>query len=53
MYPVAIVASCHRIWRKRSDPDTAETHYRTTRQLYQQLRAAKDLERSDREWEEE
>jgi TolA-binding protein len=35
---------------KRNNPDRAHQHYQTAHQLYSQLRAAKDLEKIEREW---
>jgi RNA polymerase-interacting CarD/CdnL/TRCF family regulator len=39
-----------RLERKRGNTEVAQQHYDTAHQIFQQLGAAKDLERIDREW---
>jgi tetratricopeptide (TPR) repeat protein len=39
-----------RLQRKRGNTEVAQQHYDTAHQIFQQLGAAKDLERIDREW---
>jgi tetratricopeptide (TPR) repeat protein len=39
-----------RLERKRDNTEVAQQHYDTAHQIFQQLGAAKDLERIDREW---
>ncbi len=39
-----------RLHRKRGNTEVAQQHYDTAHQIFQQLGAAKDLERIDREW---
>jgi tellurite resistance-related uncharacterized protein len=38
------------VWQKRNNPELAQQHYNTAHQIFQQLGAAKDLERIEREW---
>ncbi|WP_293127856.1 tetratricopeptide repeat protein [Microcoleus sp. bin38.metabat.b11b12b14.051] len=38
------------LYRKRNNPELAQQHYNTAHQIFEQLGAAKDLERIDREW---
>lgn len=38
------------LWRKRGNEDIAQEHYRKAHHIFQQLGAAKDLERIEREW---
>jgi tetratricopeptide (TPR) repeat protein len=40
-----------RLERKRNNPELAQQYYNTAHQIFQQLGAAKDLEKIDREWE--
>jgi RNA polymerase-interacting CarD/CdnL/TRCF family regulator len=40
-----------RLERKRNNPELAQQHYNTAHQFFQQLGAAKYLERIEREWE--
>jgi len=40
-----------RLERKRNNPELAQQHYNTAHQIFQQLGAAKDLEKIEREWE--
>ncbi|TAF21922.1 MAG: tetratricopeptide repeat protein [Oscillatoriales cyanobacterium] len=51
----AKVAEAHydlaRLERKRNNPELAQQHYNSAHQIFQQLGAAKDLERIEREWE--
>ncbi len=42
-----------RLERKRSNTELAQQHYNTAHQILQQLGAAKDLERIEREWEQD
>ena len=39
------------LYRKRNNPELAQQYYNTAHQIFEQLGAAKDLERIDREWE--
>jgi hypothetical protein len=39
-----------RLERQRNNPELAQQHYNTAHQIFQQLGAAKDLERIEREW---
>jgi hypothetical protein len=39
------------LYRQRNNPDIAQKHYNTAHQIFQQLGAAKDLEKIEREWE--
>ena len=39
--------------RKRNNPTQAQTHYTTAHTLFQQLGAAKELERIEQEWQAE
>ncbi|MEH2237987.1 tetratricopeptide repeat protein [Nostoc sp.] len=39
--------------RKRSNTELAQQHYNTAHQIFQQLDAAKDLEKIEREWEQD
>ncbi|MCT7976416.1 tetratricopeptide repeat protein [Laspinema olomoucense] len=41
------------LWRKRGNEEIAQQHYQKSYQIYQQLGAAKDLERIEREWNQE
>jgi|GEM_PF-1161983 len=48
---IAVVNYCFaRLERKRGNTEVAQQHYDTAHQIFQQLGAAKDLERIDREW---
>ncbi|MBZ8178687.1 tetratricopeptide repeat protein [Oscillatoria salina] len=51
---VQYVAECTfrlaQVWRKRGNEEVAEEHYHTAYQIYQQLGAAKDLEKIEKEW---
>jgi tetratricopeptide (TPR) repeat protein/transcriptional regulator with XRE-family HTH domain len=38
------------LWQKRCNTELAQQHYNTAHQIFQQLGAAKDLERIEREW---
>lgn len=42
-----------RLERKRSNTELAQEHYNTAHQIFQQLGAAKDLERIERKWEQD
>ncbi|MBD0261773.1 MAG: tetratricopeptide repeat protein [Tolypothrix sp. Co-bin9] len=42
--------SLARLERQRGDTEVAQQHYNTAHQMYQQLRAAKDLEKIEQEW---
>ena len=39
------------LWQRRQQPERAQPHYTTARDLYRQLGAAKELERIEREGE--
>lgn len=39
------------LYRQRNNPELAQQHYNSAHQIFQQLGAAKDLERIEREWE--
>jgi tetratricopeptide (TPR) repeat protein len=39
-----------RLQRKRGNTEVAQQHYDTAHQIFQQLGAAKDLEKIDRQW---
>ena len=39
-----------RLERQRNNPELAQQHYNTAHQIFQQLGAAKDLEKIEREW---
>ncbi|MBD0308923.1 MAG: tetratricopeptide repeat protein, partial [Microcoleus sp. T1-bin1] len=39
-----------RLERKRNNPELAQQHYNSAHQIFQQLGAAKHLERIEREW---
>ena len=39
------------LYRKRNNPELAQQYYNTAHQIFEELGAAKDLERIDREWE--
>lgn len=41
------------LWRKRGNEEIAQQHYQKSHQIFQQLGAAKDLERIEREWNQE
>ncbi|MCT7969969.1 tetratricopeptide repeat protein [Laspinema sp. D1] len=41
------------LWRKRGNEEIAQEHYQKSHQIFQQLGAAKDLERIEREWNQE
>ncbi|MCT7991588.1 tetratricopeptide repeat protein [Laspinema olomoucense] len=41
------------LWRKRGNEEIAQQHYQKSYQIYQQLGAAKDLERIEQEWNQE
>jgi len=38
------------LYRQRNNPELAQQHYNTAHQIFQQLGAAKDLEKIEREW---
>ncbi len=40
-----------RLERRRNNTELAQQHYNTAHQIFQQLGAAKDLERIEQEWE--
>ncbi|MEH2312139.1 MAG: tetratricopeptide repeat protein [Nostoc sp.] len=42
-----------RLERKRSNTELAQQHYNTAHQIFQQLGTAKDLEKIEREWEQD
>ncbi|WP_445242720.1 hypothetical protein [Microcoleus sp. S28C3] len=49
-YIAAVNYDLARLERKRGNTEVAQQHYDTAHQIFQQLGAAKDLERIDREW---